>query len=92
MLTPLNVKMTLSVTKPVCERPLSRDERDGIYRARYTNNIMTLTHFKHHHRVLWLISKGVRDRAVAKAIFMMTTSFTLAINLSIIISLFNPCY
>ena len=40
---------------------ISRDERDspltqyirnaGITRARYT-----ITHFKHHHRVLWLIS------------------------------------
>ena len=43
---------------------ISRDERDapltqyitnaGITRARYT-----ITHFKHHHCVLWLISNGM---------------------------------
>ena len=59
----LNIILSIIVYSDIIESvdSISRDERDaaltqyitntGITRARYT-----ITHFKHHHRVLWLVS------------------------------------
>ena len=59
VVTDFRLHHTCSIIESV--DPISRDEPDapltqyitnaGISRARYT-----ITHFKHHHRVLWLIS------------------------------------